>query len=245
MHSYCDRVTHGCVHQPVDGLCAPGEACFSTGCSIGAYGVTGGLTPTLYSVALPKGAVSELSVLGVEPVFDIALSPGGVLYGVTAGALYTFDTATGAAKLVAAVDRELQALDFSPDGATLYGAGSNVIFTLDPTTGALGSLVNFPTGYSSSGDVAVLGTTLYATATDDTSDGGSDDILVAVDLSASPASLTNLGSTGHTCIWGLGAREGALYGFTCLGLILVLDTTTAAATIVSKSAPPFIGASAR
>jgi hypothetical protein len=57
--------------------------------------------------------------------------------------------------------------------------------------------------------------------------------------------VTTVGSTGYDCIWGLAAYDGVLYGFTCTGQILTIDTTTATSTIIASPGDTFYGAAAR
>jgi hypothetical protein len=238
----CDRLTGACIHAPVDSRCPEGDACFvMTGCQPGSFADS---RTTLYQVTLPSAADDAIEDTGLS-YDDIALSLDGTLYGVTQGGLYTIATTTGVSALVASVDRALNALDFGPDG-TLYAAASATteIYTVDPTTGVLTVIANFPEPYSSSGDVAVMDTTLFATAT--TGVTGSPDLLVAVDLTTTPVAVSIVGTTGQACIWGLAARERVLYGFTCLGDVLAIDTSTGAAEIITANVgQTFIGAASR
>jgi hypothetical protein len=238
----CDRLTGACIHIPVDSRCSEGDACFLTkGCQPGSFADS---RTTLYEVTLPPATDDALEDTGLS-YDDIALSLDGTLYGVTQGGLYTIATTTGVSALVASVDRALNALDFGPDG-TLYAAASATteIYTVDSTTGALTVIANFPEPYSSSGDVAVIGTTLFATAT--TGVTGTADLLVAIDLTTTPFTVSIVGTTGQTCIWGLAAREEGLYGFTCMGDILTIDTSTGTSEILTTNAgQTFIGAASR
>ena len=50
---------------------------------------------------------------------------------------------------------------------------------------------------------------------------------------------------GFTCIWGLAAYGPTLYGLTCEGRILSIDTTTGKGAQLNKVSTAFWGASAR
>jgi len=98
--------------------------------------------------------------------------------------------------------------------------------------------VSFPNGSTSSGDLAWVGTRLLATAA---TSGG--DQLVEFDVVKKTSKV--LGPCGFTCIWGLAAYGTTLYGLTCEGRILSIDTTSGAATQLNQTNTGFWGASAR
>jgi hypothetical protein len=132
------------------------------------------------------------------------------------------------------------ALGFGPDG-TLYtlaehdAAGSNGLFTVDPTTGDETFLTDLPFGYVASGDLAVVGRTLYATVA-----GGSEDELTTIDLDTLEGTV--IGPIGFACVWGLAAYGGTLFGFTCNGDIIQIDSSSATGTLVSTPGESFTGA---
>jgi hypothetical protein len=237
----CDLATGVCSHSPVDTSCAPGFACFpGTGCGLGSFAND---FTTVYSVVLPAGTVAAIGATGPK-FYDVALHPNGTLYAITEGALYTIDTSTAHATMVAPVDRELDGLDFGGDG-TLYAAApaTTDVYTMDTVSGALTVIANLPEPYSCSGDVAVLGTTLFVTATDGS--GTLPDVLMSIDLTATPLAVTTVGSTGQSSVFGLAAYEGVLYGFTFAGDVLGIDTATGSSTVLAKPGNTFYGATAR
>ena len=237
---HCDVDTGVCSHVPNDGLCPPGYACFlGKGCYPGGFAQD---NTSLFAVIPPTGTVTTIAATDKQ-FTDIALSPDGTLYGVTDGALFTIDPTSAISTQVALVDRALDGLDFGSDG-TLYGAAGATtdVSIIDPVSGALTVFAKLPATYACSGDVAVLGTTLFVTANDASK---APDVLMAIDLTATPAVVT-VGSTGYYCIYGLAAYEGVLYGFTCLGEVLAIDTATASSTVIAKHAgDTFFGATAR
>ena len=72
------------------------------------------------------GACKQLGIT----LTDIALHPGGVLYGVGSGSLSKVDTVGGAATPYASVAITFNALDFAPDG-TLYGISAGKVVKAD------------------------------------------------------------------------------------------------------------------
>src|SRR5262249_55206381 len=110
---------------------------------------------------------------------DIAMDGKGQLYGIQAdafGTLWKVDPVTGLATLVGPAVPNMTALPnalvFGSTG-TLYAyqAGSGGYFdSVDPSTGLASTIGPFPTGHSSSGDLAFAGGSLYLTAVDPTAD---------------------------------------------------------------------------
>jgi hypothetical protein len=191
----------------------------------------------LYSVALPTPDVLNLG--GLSQMFlDIAVDPAGTLYGISGGDdLYTVDPTTLALTYVSSTGVGCNALGFGPDGTLYGGAGSNV-YTIDPKSGKATLLAPYPSGYGSSGDVAVLGGLLYGTV----SGSLANDSVVSIDLSTLETSV--VGNTGYSCIFGLSAYEGQLYGFTCNGQILLIDATTAKSTLLASDGASYYGGAA-
>jgi hypothetical protein len=231
----CDEQNKTCVHAPDDSLCPISHVCDPVlGCQAHALAHD---DTTLYDVRLPSGQVNVIGSTGAQ-LTDIALSPSNVLFGLGFGALYTVSQQTGLATFAKNVNgSSLNGADVAPNG-TLWVSGGSALSTLDTTSGALAFVASFPNGTSSSGDLAWVGSRLLATATT----GGGDD-LVEFDVLNKTSKV--LGATGFTCIWGLAAYGTTLYGLTCQGLVLSIDTTTGKATQLNKSSATFWGASAR
>lgn len=195
----------------------------------------------LYGFELPSGAVATIGPTS-RPLFDIARLPDGTLYGIDQyGDLDTVDVATGNETTGVQVEAPggVNALGAAPDG-TLYAANtSGVLYTIDPQTGAAAEVLTYPDALESSGDLAVLGGVLYATATNLAP--GVNDSLIAVDLASSSATI--VGTIGFQCVWGLAFDGVTLYGFTCDGQVITIDTASAAGTMVTSGWPSFYGAS--
>jgi len=231
----CDETNDECVHEPDDALCPISHICDPLlGCQAHALAHD---SSTLYDVRIPSGQVNTIGPTGSQ-LTDVALSPSNVLYGIGFGALYTVSQSTGQASLLKSINSGgINGADIAPSG-TLYVAGGSALSTLDIPTGALSFVASFPGGTSSSGDLAFIGNRLLATAT-----GSGGDDLVEFDLVAKTSKI--LGSVGFTCVWGLAAYGQTLYGLTCEGRILSIDTTTGAGSQLNQISTSFWGASAR
>jgi hypothetical protein len=231
---------------PPQPLCVPDAGCPAgfvcdpaLGCVAPSYTET---ADHLFAVQIPTGVTMQLVPTG-ERFDDIALHPNGNLYAVTTDGVYTLDPSTGiSVKLPGEPPISLDALGTAPDG-TMYGAGGGQLFTVDPTTGNCVTVLNFPDGYASSGDLVVMdmGATIYVTVTDGTLNDP--DLLLSVDVAS--MTTTVVGSTGFPCVWGLATYGAQLFGFTCMGHILKIDTATAASTILTSTGEYFCGATQR
>ena len=231
----CDEASQTCTHTPDDSLCPISHVCDpQLDCQAHALAHD---DSTLYDVRLPSGQVNVIGPTKAQ-LTDVALAPSNVLYGIGFDALYTVSQQTGAATLLESVSSgSINAADTSPDG-TLWIAGGSQLATLDTQNGTETVVGSFPPGTQSSGDLAWVGTRLLATAT-----GGGGDELVEFDLNANSSKV--LGPCGFGCIWGLAAYGTTLYGLTCEGRILSIDTSTGAATQLNVVSTAFWGASAR
>ena len=231
----CDEGQQACTHTPNDALCPISHTCdLVLGCQARALAHD---STTLYDIRIPSGQVKAIGSTGSQ-LTDIALHPSNVLYGLGFGSLYVVNQSTGLATLSKFIGAgSLNGADAAPNG-TLYVAGGNSLFTLDPSTGVSLFVMSFPNGGSSSGDLAFVGNRLLATAS-----GGGTDNLVEFDLASHTAKV--LGPVGFTCIWGLAAYGPTLYGLTCEGRILFIDTTSGKGTQLNKVSTAFWGASAR
>ncbi len=232
----CDEANKTCKHVPDNKLCPISHVCdLVLGCQAHAFAHD---STTLYDVRLPSGQVKTIGTTQSQ-LTDIALAPTNVLYGVGFGSLYIVDQQLGTATLSKPINgTTLNAADVAPNGK-LYVAGGNALYTLDTGTGAIQFVTWFPGSTSSSGDLAFVGSRLLATA----SSGGGADALVEFDLINNTAKV--LGSVGYKCVWGLAAYGPTLYGLTCEGRILSMDTSTGGGTQLNQISTAFWGAAAR
>lgn len=231
----CDEATRSCTHAPDDALCPISHVCdLVKGCQARAIAHT---DDEILEIRLPSGEVKTIGPT-TGTLTDIALHPDGTLYGVRANAICVVDLKTGSCTSSVPVSVALVGLDVAPDG-TVWGAGGSRLYRVDPKTGATTPSATFPPGLAASGDLAVLGTRILATARG----GGDDDALVEL-LPASGGSKV-LGRIGRRCVWGLAAYGPTLYGLTCEGAVLRINPANGASTQLSKIDAPFWGATAR
>jgi hypothetical protein len=231
----CDEGKKACVHAPDDMQCPISHACDpQLGCQARALAED---DTTLYDVRLPSGQVKAIGPVGLS-LSDIALHPSNVLYGLTFSALYTIDQMTAKATFAKSLSaNSLNGLDAAPNGA-LYASGGGSLSLIDPQTGSITFVASFPNGRSSSGDLAFVGARLLASAI-----GGMTDELVEFDLANKTSKI--VGPIGFGCVWGLAAYGMILYGLTCQGLVLSIDTNTGKGTQLNTANVTFRGASAR
>lgn len=192
----------------------------------------------LLDLRLPSGTTQLIGPSGAS-LTDIALAPNGRLYGVDVGAASEIDATTGRATALstAFTATNINAMGAAPDG-TIYAAGGQSLYTLDLASGALVLVMSFSQG-SSSGDLAFVDGRLLLTITG----YGFHDYLLEIDPVARTSQI--VGDTGYDCIYGLAAYGPKLYGMTCAGQILSLDTGTGKGTALQETNIVFWGASAR
>jgi hypothetical protein len=230
----CVESERACRHEPDDALCPISHGCDAVlGCQARAIAHT---RSSLYEVRLPSGIVHEIGPT-TGTLTDVALHPDGTLYGVRFDGLCIVDLTTGGCGSVTRLAGEPVGLDAAPDGR-LYGAAGPNVYLIDRVTGATTNVARFPGTTQASGDLAFLEGRLLGTAT-----GTPDDVLVEFNLATATGRV--LGRTGFRCIWGLAAYASRLYGLTCEGRVLLIDSTTGRGTELSRVAAEFWGATAR
>jgi len=205
------------------------------GCQARAYAIDN--LGNLLDLRLPSGTTQLIGPSG-DSFTDIALAPNGRLYGVDFGAASEIDAKTGRATTLSTFTAtNINAMDAAPDG-TIYVAGGPNLYTLDLASGALVLVMSFSQG-SSSGDLAFVNGRLLLTITG----YGLHDYLIGLDPVAHTWQI--VGDTGYDCIYGLAAYGPKLYGMTCAGQVLSLDTDTGNGTVLQETNIVFWGASAR
>ena len=232
----CNMESGKCTHRPDDSLCPRGEHCDGLGCKTFAYAID---QTYLYEVELPSGAARRIG----ETTFlsDVALSESGILYGLgPPAAIGTIDRITAKWTQTGLLGiPTYNALDVAPDGSIYAGAGNDLV-RVDTTMNGVTQVANYPNGFSSSGDIAVVEGRLLATAR---TTWNASDVLVEFDLGSQRATV--LGNTGVRCVYGLAAYGPELYGFTCEGLVLRIDPTSGRPTTLSRGGPSYNGATSR
>lgn len=232
----CDEGLDACVRDPDPDLCPISHRCDPVrGCVARALAHD---DTRLYEIDLPSGA---LNVLGETPVVltDLALHPDGTLYGATGGRLVRVDYEAGTVSDVVGVPGAFVGLDVSPEGE-MYGSVDDRIVRFDLERGTASVVARFPGGLLASGDVAFVGGRLFATVMG----GRGGDWLVEVSLAPGGRARV-VGATGQECIWGLAPFGDRLYGLTCEGRLLDVDTVTGAARELAAPGARFFGAGAR
>lgn len=199
----------------------------------------------LWNVDPTSGAAEQVGDMGVV-MTDIAFAPWGELYGVSFTDLYRIDPATAAIiEQVGPVGigGDANALEFDSAGrlyvATLGLLSGGKLGIIDPATAqttVLGSI-----GYGSDGDLAAApdGTLLMSSCII----GGliprcTNDRLVRVDPTITQGRLgTPIGLTGFTYTHGMDFVGEELIGTTLGGELILIDTTTGAATLRAVTNP--------
>lgn len=232
----CDEALDACVSEPDPDLCPISHRCDPIrGCIARALAHD---ETRLYEIDLPSGV---LHALGETPVVltDLALHPDGTLYGAVGGRLVRVDYEAGTVADVVDVPGAFVGLDVSPEGE-MFGSVDDRIVRFDLERGRTSIVARFPAGLVASGDVAFVEGRLYATVRG----GRGGDWLVEVSL-APGGRARIIGATGHECIWGLAPFGDRLYGLTCEGRLVLVDTRTGAATTLASPGARFYGAGAR
>jgi hypothetical protein len=229
----CVEQSRTCRFIPDDTQCPPSHVCdLDLGCQARALAHD---TTNLYDVRVPSGKTTLIGATRTT-LTDIALTPGNRLYGVNYDGLFDVDTTTGAATRRASLGTgNYIGFDLAPDGRLFVGGGTRIA-TLDIASAVLTTFTTIPS--AASGDIAFVGNRMLVTVR-----GVTNDDLVEVDLTTRASK--RLGNVGYACIWGLAAYGPTLYGFTCEGFILDIDTTTGKGTPVTKTNIEFYGATAR
>lgn len=237
----CDEARDRCVATPDDTLCPVSFRCDGDrGCIARALVHD---ARNLYEIDLPNGEERLLGPLPLQ-LTDIALAPDGTLYGADGDNLVRVDLATMGFEVVMPVSNAFNGLDTAPDG-TLYGAANTGVYRFDLERGTSTLVANFPPDHGSSGDLAFIGTRLYATAV---GGGPLDDSLVEIGLDGRPSRVVGP-VTGFRNIWGLAPRGDQLFGFTggtVGGSMLRIDVASGnGELIVGGIGHQFWGAAAR
>jgi hypothetical protein len=241
----CDVEAQACVYKPDDSLCPPGLLCDGvTGCVKILYAST---NSALYEVKLPAGTLRAINTDTKTWISDIALSDKATLYALGSLALVTLDRLTGAILTSTPMiynDEGINSLEVAPDGALYTGGTGPTIYRIDPQTGLTSPVATLPGTWVLSGDLAYLNGTLYATIVNDPLGSRvKPDSLAIVDTTTGAVKI--IGDTGEPCVWGLATFESTLYGFTCSGKLVTIDTTTGKATTQANVGIPFTGAASR
>ncbi len=185
------------------------------------------------TVASPAGTPVGLT--------DIAISPGGALYGVSTSMLYRVSTSSGIADLVGATSgAAVNALAFSPQGELYGGTDSGSLVAIDASTGVVQTIGQFGTA----GGTLALGTEgdlafapdgrLFALLTDRRSTSG---VLATVNTTTGGATRVGTEPVGFERVFGLHFYGSQLFGFTSVlgedyGALIEIDIVSGRGTFV-------------
>ena len=237
----CDRDTDACTNTPDDLRCPISHRCdLVRGCvaRVLAIDVSGGL----FDVEVPSAATTSLGTTD-RTLADIALAPDGTFYGAAFDELVRVDSVSGATTSVTSIIvGDFNALDFAPDGQ-LYGAGRDQIVRVDVASGAVDFIAVLPSGYISSGDLAFLPDGRMFLTTTRTGGAMTPDELFEIRLDG--RAPRRVGVMGSPCVWGLASFGTTVYGLTCLGQVLLVDTATGGSRVLATTTARFGGAAAR
>jgi hypothetical protein len=235
----CSDVGKRCSHSPDDSLCPAAELCSPTrGCDAFVYATAS--DGHLYETRIPSGALVDLGVSAAS-LGDVALDSSGLLYATDSYVLYRIDRATAGATAIGSILPLHLYSGLGAFGGTSLLATADVpqLFRLDPSNGASLTLAGLPSG--SSGDVTSVGDRVFVSMA--LNGNQATDTLVEVNLSTLAG--VPIGDLGYRCVWGLAALGGTVYGLTCEGRVLAVDTTTGRAAEVARAPLAFLGAAGR
>jgi hypothetical protein len=189
----------------------------------------------LFSMAVNTGVKHIIGKMAT-PMFDIAFSKSGVLYGVAtinsqASALYKINTTNASITKVGNVGFFVNALTFGSNG-TLYAAGYSKFSKINTTTGK-GTVVGTLGSNQSAGDLAFDNKgNLFLTTNADK--------LIKVNVTNGHA--TTIGSIGFHQVFGMGFSNGVMYGMSNYNeKIFKINLTTGAGTFLANFGTNVVG----
>ncbi len=128
---------------------------------------------TLYRVDPSTFATTRVGGFAIsDQMTDVAVTPGGQLYGVSFTSLYSINKVSGAATFIASVPGNgNNSLTFLPSGDLIAADGGGNLKRIDPSTGQVTPIGSYGNGLASAGDlVGVKSGVLYGTSS--TTPGG-------------------------------------------------------------------------
>ncbi|MBX3467778.1 MAG: hypothetical protein KF878_12915 [Planctomycetes bacterium] len=196
--------------------------------------------------ALTTRRIGHIQAGDERPVLgDLVATPDGYLYGFSEASVYLINL-TDPTRSQKVGDHGLDnpyGVGLGPRGLVYAMTRDGRVFVVDPTTarsrevGALGG------GFRASGDMALMGEVFYASV----KDPGRVEHLVTVDprtgAAAHVAAFTDaITGAPITNVFGLLARQGALYAMTSAGDIFRVDPATARCTLLARTGIRWWGA---
>jgi hypothetical protein len=231
----CSEAAGGaCAHTADDARCLLGERCDQAEGCVERRTFYANTASQLYLIDT-EPLVPTATLIGdffaTNQMADIALTPAGVLYGISFRDFYVIDPSTAVATLVGSLGstESLNGLTVAPDG-TVY-AGSNTasggtLYRINTATGAATAVGAFGANIASSGDI-VWGpySAIYAPDPE-----GTTDRLVSINPASGAA--TAMFDLGFSQVYGLSATAGELLGLCGGGELIVIDVDAGAVTML-------------
>ncbi|MBE0577063.1 MAG: hypothetical protein IH613_14355 [Desulfuromonadales bacterium] len=196
------------------------------------------IIPETGEIATDIGRIT-VAETGLEPaITDLAVTPGGLLYGCSYDTLYLINTQTALATDLGSLGVSgVNALAFNKTTGFLYGGTtSGKILNINPNKPQEATvLFELSPGYSSSGDMVFSPEgILYASLK---REGQEDDFIAVIDLENGTFQTLNETGSGAINIFGLSYFNGELYGVTAAsttayGMIWWIDLPTGKAIFI-------------
>ncbi|HEY3447491.1 MAG TPA: MopE-related protein [Myxococcales bacterium] len=226
-----------------DAACSTALACCTPNTGTVDMTIWAHSSSTLFQVDPATFATTAVGNFGIEDMTDLAVTPDGILYGVSFTALYRVDKATGKASYIAPLTGTANnGLTFLPDGTLLASDSAGTVKRINPSNGTVTDIGSFGNGLSSSGDLVAVQGVMYGISS--TSAGGSDatgdNVLLRVDTATGAA--TPVGPIGFGNVWGLAYVSGRVVAFTSGGQIIEVDPQSGKGTELSKKNEAWWGA---
>ncbi len=172
------------------------------------------INPETGEIATDIGTIIEEGT-GLEPaITDLAVTPGGLLFGCSYTTLYLIDQQTAQAQVVATLGVQgVNALAFNKTNGFLYGATLyGELLNINPNNGQAVVLAQLSSGYVASGDLVFSpDNTLYGTLKQPGQTA--DDVIAIIGLDGTVQPLTDTPS-GARHIFGISYFNDQLYGVT-------------------------------
>jgi hypothetical protein len=188
--------------------------------------------------------VGKFNASPADDMTDLAVTPSGIIYTISATKLYGVDHLTAKATMITAVaGTDNVGMTFLPDGTLLVTDKLGDVRKVDPRNGQVTMVGNFGNGLTTAGDlVAVSDGTMYGLA--DKGPGGTDattnNWLITVDTRTGVG--TPVGQIGFGKVYGAAYSGGKVYAFTADGKIIEINRQTGAGTMVKSTTTVFWGA---
>ncbi|MBI4511587.1 MAG: hypothetical protein HY698_18275 [Deltaproteobacteria bacterium] len=168
-----------------------------------------------------------------DNITDLAVTPDGTVYGISAAKLYVVDRETGKASYSADVPGKTNVgMTFLPDGSLLAADSEGGVRRINPTSGLVNELGAFGGAYATAGDlVAVADGTMYAISDKGPHGDEFENNLLLVVNPASGKVTKEVGGIGFGQVFGCAYANGHVYAFTNAGQLIEIDRTTGEGTL--------------